>query len=133
MGSGSNPTFPTHKNYQKIFWFNLHFYYINVYILKGYKTEQSEEKRKQNQDIINIYKEDIQFYLDYIKEKYDKPLIYLYDNSKPNNDFLNNKNYIWMHNNMLKLNTIIKPIKYKEYLNNGWIHGRRKYGDVDQW
>lgn len=101
--------------------------------IKGYKTEQSEEKRKQNPDIINIYKEDIQFYLDYIKEKYDKPLIYLYDNSKPNNDFLNNKNYIWMHNNMLKLNTMIKPIKYKEYLNNGWIHGRRKYGDVDQW
>lgn len=53
--------------------------------IKGYKTEQTEEKRKQNPDIINIFKEDIQFYLDYIKNKYNKPLEELYDNVNPNN------------------------------------------------
>jgi len=95
--------------------------------IKGYKTDQSEEKRKQNSDIINIFKEDIQFYLDYVKEKYDKPLIELYDNSKPQYNFLNNSKYIWMHNNELKQNTMIYPEKYEEYVNLGWIHGRKKY------
>ena len=95
--------------------------------IKGYRTEQSEEKRKQNPDIINIFKQDIQFYLDYIKNKYDKPLIELYDNSKPNIDFLNNNKYIWMHNDQLNKNTMIYPIKYQEYINKGWVHGRKKY------
>lgn len=95
--------------------------------IKGYTSEQSEEKRKQNPDIINIFKEDIKFYLDYIKQKYDKPLIELYDNSKPNIDFLNNNKYIWMHNDQLNKNTMIYPIKYKEYINKGWVHGRKKY------
>lgn len=95
--------------------------------IKGYKTEQSEEKRKQNPDIINIYKEDIEFYLNYIKEKYGKPLIELYDNSKPNINFLNNDKYIWMYNDNLKKNTMIYPIKYEEFIKLGWKHGRKKY------
>lgn len=95
--------------------------------IKGYTTEQSEEKRKQNPDIINIFKEDIQFYLDYIQNKYGKPLVELYDNSKPNINFLNNDKYIWMHNESLRKNTMIYPEKYEEYINNGWKHGRKKF------
>jgi len=95
--------------------------------IKGYKTDQSEEKRIQNPDIINIYKEDIQFYLNYVKEKYDKPLIELYDDSKPNKDFLNNEKYIWMHNDSLQKNTMIYPIKYEEFIKLGWVRGRKKY------
>ena len=95
--------------------------------IKGYKTNQSIEKQKQNPDIINIFEEDIQFYLNYIKEKYNKSLIELYDNSKPKLDFLNNVKYIWMHNDELQKNTMIYPEKYEEYTNNGWKHGRKKY------
>lgn len=95
--------------------------------IKGYKTKQSEEKRKQNPDIINIFEEDIKFYLDYIKEKYNKPLIELYDGSKQNIDFLNNEKYIWMYNEQLQENTMIYPEKYNEYINNGWKHGRKKF------
>ena len=95
--------------------------------IKGYKTKQSEEKRKQNPDIINIFEEDMQFYLDYVKEKYNKPLIELYDNSKPKLNFLNNTKYIWMHNDKLKQNTMIHPTKYEEYNKNNWFYGRKKY------
>lgn len=96
--------------------------------IKGYKTKQSEEKRKQNPDIINIFKEDIQFYLNYVKEKYNKSLIELYDNSNNiEKKFLNNKKYIWMYNDMLQKNTLIYPEKYEEYINKGWLYGRKKY------
>lgn len=95
--------------------------------IKGYITDQSEEKRKQNPDIINIFKEDIQFYLDYIQNKYGKPLAELYDNSKPNVNFLNNEKYIWMYNENLQKNTMIYPEKYEEYINNGWKYGRKKF------
>lgn len=95
--------------------------------IKGYQTKQSEEKRKQNPDIINIFKEDIQFYLDYVQNKYNKSLIELYDNSKPNVNFLSNEKYIWMHNENLQKNTMIYPEKYEEYIKNGWKHGRKKF------
>lgn len=95
--------------------------------IKGYKTKQSEEKRKQNQDIINIFEDDIKFYLDYVQNKYNKPLIELYDNSKSNVNFLNNEKYIWMHNENLQKNTMIYPEKYEEYIKNGWKHGRKKF------
>lgn len=95
--------------------------------IKGYKTKQSEEKRKQNPDIINIFKEDIQFYLGYVHNKYNKSLIELYDNSKPNVNFLNNEKYIWVYNENLQKNTMIYPEKYEEYITNGWKHGRKKF------
>ena len=40
--------------------------------IKGYKTEQSEEKRKQNPDIKFLYQKDIQYCLDYTINKYGK-------------------------------------------------------------
>ena len=40
--------------------------------IKGYKTEQSESKRLQNLDIKFLYKEDIQYCLDYTIQKYGK-------------------------------------------------------------
>lgn len=95
--------------------------------IKGYKTNQSEEKRKQNPDIINIFKDDIKFYLDYVKEKYDKTLVELYDNSNPKLDFLNNEKYVWVHNDKLQKNKMIYPAKFTEYNENGWVHGRKKY------
>lgn len=96
--------------------------------IKGYKTKQWEIKENSNPDIKVLYKNDIKFYLDYVKQKYGNDYIKLYDNSNPYlvKDIYSQK-YIWMFNPTLKINTMINPNKFNEYINNGWLKGRMKF------
>lgn len=92
--------------------------------IKGYKTKISEYKRIQNPDIINLFKDDIKFYLDYAKNKYGNKLENLFENKII--DFSKNK-FIFMHNDYIQKNITIIPEKYNEYINLGYILGRKKY------
>ena len=89
--------------------------------IKGYISPKENNKRSQNPDIIVKYYNDLKPYLDYVKNIYGNNFTELYDNSNPSLDFMNQQ-YIFMHKD--NINTMIKPQKYYEYINNGWIKGR---------
>lgn len=50
--------------------------------IKGYTSEQWKAKHEQNPDIKVLYKNDIQMYINYVKEHYTDDLSSLYDNIK---------------------------------------------------
>ncbi len=119
------------KSYEYNYNNEIHKYYPDFIVnntlieIKGYKTPQWEEKKK-IAEILNIkvlYKEDIQYYLDYVKEKYGINFIEYYDNSKPVKSIFEYKK-IWVNNGCK--NALIDPILYNEYLNNGYVRGRKK-------
>lgn len=89
--------------------------------IKGFRTKQWEAKQQANPDIITLYKEDIQKYIDYVKLKYTCVFEELYDDSKPIDKILNRR-YYWVHN--CENETMIPYDKLDEYLDNGWIKGR---------
>lgn len=89
--------------------------------IKGFRTKQWEAKQRANPDIITLYKEDMQKYIDYVKLKYTCVLEELYDDSKPI-DKIRNRKYYWVHN--YEKETMIPCNKLNEYLDNGWIKGR---------
>lgn len=91
--------------------------------IKGYVTAQWEAKHQQNNDIIILYKTDIQPYIDYAKNKYGANLEILYDGINPKKVLkLSKRKKIWMHND--KENVFIDPNLFDEYLNKGYVHGR---------
>lgn len=89
--------------------------------IKGFRTKQWEAKQRANPDIITLYKEDMQKYIDYVRLKYTCVLEELYDDSKPI-DKIQNRKYYWIHN--CERETMISCDKLNEYLDNGWIKGR---------
>ena len=89
--------------------------------IKGLRTKQWEAKQRANPDIITLYKEDMQKYIDYVRLKYTCVLEELYDDSKPI-DKIQNRKYYWIHN--CERETMISCDKLNEYLDNGWIKGR---------
>lgn len=89
--------------------------------IKGFRTKQWEAKQLANPDVITLYKEDMQKYIDYVKSKYTCVLEELYDDSKPI-DKIQNRRYYWINN--CESETMIPCDKLKEYLDNGWIKGR---------
>ncbi len=93
--------------------------------IKGYKTKQWEAKKKYNPDVKVLYKQDIQFYLDYVVKKYGNDYIKLYDNSNPklNKDVYSQK-FVWISNPITKQRTMIRPENFETYINSGWIKGR---------
>lgn len=93
--------------------------------IKGYKTKQWEAKEKYNPDIKVLYKDEIQFYLDYVIKKYGNDYIRLYDNTNPklNNDIYLQK-FVWISNPTTKQRTMTSPEKFAMYINNGWLKGR---------
>ena len=88
--------------------------------IKGYSTKQWEAKRDQNSDIIILYKQDIEKYLKYVHDNYTNNLAELYDDSK----LIINTKTCWVHKG--DINTLIKTELLNEYINNGWIRGRKK-------
>ena len=87
--------------------------------IKGYSTKQWEAKQVQNSDIIVLYKQDIEKYLKYVHDNYTNNLTELYDDSKP---IILTKT-CWVHKG--DINTIIKSELLDEYINSGWIRGRK--------
>ena len=89
--------------------------------IKGFKTDQWRAKYRQNPDIITLYKDDIQKYIDYVKSKYTNILEELYDDSKPLNNVKNRK-YYWVRKGCEE--TMISIDKLDKYIEEGWIKGR---------
>ena len=104
-----------------------HYYYpdfitdMGIIEIKGQNNPQWEAKHRDNPDIIVLFYKDMKPYLDYVKNKYHKPLIELYDNSKTR-DFITDNSKCWM-NNGVEEDRIPKG-DVSKYLNNGWIKGR---------
>lgn len=92
--------------------------------IKGYSTDQWKSKEEQNPDVIVLYKDDIKLYLDYVINTYGTDFIKLYDGYNPKLD-LKNHTYVWVHNE--KENHMIKTELYDEYINNGYIRGRKTF------
>ena len=93
--------------------------------IKGYKTEQWMIKEQSNPDIKVLYKEDIQFYMDYVIKKYGNDYIKLYDNSNPKlKQNIQSQKFVWISNPKTKKRTMIHPSKFDEYIKDGWIKGR---------
>ena len=87
--------------------------------IKGYSTKQWEAKRQYNSDIIVLYKSDMEKYLKYVHDNYTNNLIELYDDSKP---IITTKT-CWVHKD--NINTIISSDLLDQYIDNGWIRGRK--------
>lgn len=92
--------------------------------IKGYSTDQWKSKEEQNPDVKVLYKNEIKPYLDYVINTYGTDFIKLYDGYNPKLD-LKNHTYVWVHNE--KENHMIKTELYDEYINNGYIRGRKTF------
>lgn len=92
--------------------------------IKGYSTDQWKSKEEQNPDVMVLYKDDMKLYLDYVINTYGTDFIKLYDGYNPKLD-LKNYTYVWVHNE--KENHMIKTELYDEYINNGYIRGRKTF------
>lgn len=98
--------------------------------IKGYKTEQWLEKEKQNPDVKVLYKDEIQFYINYVIKKYGIDFIKLYDSSgKKDKVSLDDKNISWFykvnHNSKIYINAFVtNKDDFDYYINNNWNVGR---------
>ena len=95
--------------------------------IKGYSTDQWKSKEEQNPDVIVLYKDDMKLYLDYVINTYGTDFIKLYDGYNPKLD-LKNHTYVWVHNE--KENHMIKTDLYDEYINKGFIRGRKQFNKI---
>ena len=95
--------------------------------IKGYSTDQWKSKEEQNSDVKVLYKNEIKPYLDYVTNKYGTDFIKLYDGYNPKLD-LKNHTYVWVHNE--KENHMIKTNLYDEYINKGFIRGRKQFNKI---
>ena len=95
--------------------------------IKGYSTDQWKSKEEQNPDVIVLYKDDMKLYLDYVINTYGTDFIKLYDGYNPKLD-LKNYTYVWVHNE--KENHMIKTNLYDEYINKGFIRGRKQFNKI---
>lgn len=92
--------------------------------IKGYSTEQWKCKEMQNPDVKVLYKNEMNKYLDYVINKYGNDFIKLYDGYNPKLDIKNQK-YVFVHND--KENRMIKVELYDDFINKGYIKGRKKF------
>lgn len=95
--------------------------------IKGYSTDQWKSKEEQNSDVKVLYKNEIKPYLDYVTNTYGTDFIKLYDGYNPKLD-LKNYTYVWVHNE--KENHMIKTNLYDEYINKGFIRGRKQFNKI---
>ena len=95
--------------------------------IKGYSTDQWKSKEEQNPDVKVLYKDDMKLYLDYVINTYGTDFIKLYDGYNPKLD-LKNHTYVWVHNE--KENHMIKTNLYDEYINKGFIRGRKQFNKI---
>ena len=95
--------------------------------IKGYSTDQWKSKEEQNPDVKVLYKDDMKLYLDYVINTYGTDFIKLYDGYNPKLD-LKNYTYVWVHNE--KENHMIKTNLYDEYINKGFIRGRKQFNKI---
>lgn len=95
--------------------------------IKGYSTSQWKSKEKQNPDVKVLYKNEMKKYLDYVINTYGTDFIKLYDGYNPHLDIKNQK-YIFVHNNTE--NKMIKVELYDEFINKGYIKGRKKFNKI---
>ena len=95
--------------------------------IKGYSTDQWKSKEEQNSDVKVLYKNEIKPYLDYVTNTYGTDFIKLYDGYNPKLDFKNHT-YVWVHNE--KENHMIKTNLYDEYINKGFIRGRKQFNKI---
>ena len=95
--------------------------------IKGYSTDQWKSKEEQNPDVKVLYKNEIKPYLDYVINTYGTDFIKLYDGYNPKLD-LKNHTYVWVHNE--KENHMIKTNLYDEYINKGFIRGRKQFNKI---
>ena len=95
--------------------------------IKGYSTDQWKSKEEQNSDVKVLYKNEIKPYLDYVTNTYGTDFIKLYDGYNPKLD-LKNHTYVWVHNE--KENHMIKTNLYDEYINKGFIRGRKQFNKI---
>lgn len=125
------------KEYRKYIFNNKEHIYIPDFVtdggiieIKGYKNEQWLEKEKQNPDVKVLYKDEIQFYMNYVIQKYGIDFIKLYDNSgKKDKVSLTNKNISWFykvnHNSKMYINAFVtNKDDFDYYINNNWNVGR---------
>ena len=87
--------------------------------IKGYITEQWQEKERQNPDVKTLYKDDMKPYLQYVHDNYTNDITSLYDGSKPSPVL---SKTCWVHKD--NINTIINSDLLNTYINEGWIRGR---------
>ena len=95
--------------------------------IKGYSTDQWKSKEEQNPDVKVLYKNEIKPYLDYVINTYGTDFIKLYDGYNSKLD-LKNHTYVWVHNE--KENHMIKTNLYDEYINKGFIRGRKQFNKI---
>ena len=95
--------------------------------IKGYSTDQWKSKEEQNPDVKVLYKNEIKPYLNYVTNTYGTDFIKLYDGYNPKLD-LKNHTYVWVHNE--KENHMIKTNLYDEYINKGFIRGRKQFNKI---
>lgn len=95
--------------------------------IKGYSTDQWKSKEEQNHDVKVLYKNEIKPYLDYVTNTYGTDFIKLYDGYNPKLD-LKNHTYVWVHNE--KENHMIKTNLYDDYINKGFIRGRKQFNKI---
>lgn len=125
------------KEYRKYIFNNKEHIYIPDFVtddgiieIKGYKNEQWLEKEKQNPDVKVLYKDEIQFYINYVIKKYGTDFIKLYDNSgKKDKVSLDDKNISWFykvnHNSKIYINAFVtNKDDFGYYINNNWNVGR---------
>lgn len=97
--------------------------------IKGICTDQWKCKELQNSDIKVLYEKDMELYLDYVIHKYGNDFISLYDDSKPQINYLLQKN-IWVHKyddvNKIYYTKVINPKDLEDFIKDGWIKGRGK-------
>lgn len=100
-----------------------------VFEIKGYKTEQWAAKEQQNSDIKVLYKNDMEFYINYAIQKYGSNFISLYDSSGNKEVALDQKDAAWFYKvnneNKTYINVfVVNREDFKYYIGNGWNVGR---------
>lgn len=98
--------------------------------IKGHDSEQWQAKIEQFPKDLTLevlYRDNMQKYLEYVRDKYGNNFIELYDNSKPVKN-INDQVATWFHLKNEKTGKFIQLYVFKEnydiYLNNGWLLGR---------
>lgn len=98
--------------------------------IKGHDSEQWQAKIEQFPKDLTLevlYRDNMQKYLGYVRDKYGNNFIELYDDSKPVKN-INDQVATWFHLKNEKTGKFIQLYVFKEnydiYLNNGWSLGR---------
>ncbi len=89
--------------------------------IKGYTNQRFNAKINSSPDVKVLFKNDIQYILDYVHNKYGINFISLYDGSNPKL-IDSKKKFRWVHKG--KENKRIHSEKLQEFIDNGYVLGK---------